>query len=381
MFASAALLVAASTAAAQPPAPATVSVKAPDGITLKATYYSAGKPGPAVMLLHMCNSDRRAWAPFATAAAARGYHVLALDFREFGESGGEQPQDPQQAQQVVNQVWPRDVDAALAWLAGQPGVDKQRIAASGGSCGVNQAVQLARRHPEVKTVMLLSGPVAPEGRDYLRRNAWVPVMAAASHDDGGAVDTMRWLLGWSRNPNNKFLEYQKAGHGTEMFAVEKGLQPAMLDWLDAHLRNAPLTPPAAAASYLAPAPTETFWDTLMQPGGAAKAREMYDARKRGTLTLPLWPEQEMNAHGYQLLQGGNAVDAIIVLQMNADAYPTSANVYDSLSDAYLEAGNKVEALRYAEKAIATLAIDTNTPQAFKDLVRESAERKIRELKK
>lgn len=373
------ILLVAATAAAQP-APVPVSIKAPDGITLKATYYAAAKPGPAVMLLHQCNAERSTWKSLATAAAARGYHVLAMDYRGFGESGGVQADDPNTQFQVQTVKWPGDVDAAFAWLVAQPGVDKERIGAAGASCGVNQSVQLARRHPEVKTVILLSGGVTPEGRDHLRKTPWMPVLAAASLDDGGTVDAMRWILGWSRNPKNAFLEYKAAGHGTEMFAVEKGLEPAMLDWFDAHLRNAPAKAQTTAATY-PPTPIETFWDTLTKPGGAAKAQALYEAAKKDGKARGLWPEQEMNLYGYQLMQDGNNADALIVLQMNADAFPKSANVYDSVSDAYLAAGNKVEALRFAEKALKMLETDTQTPAAFKDAIRQSAEQKIRDLRK
>jgi hypothetical protein len=51
-----------SPAYAQPPAgPRDVTIPAPDGIDLKATYYPAAQPGPAVLLLHMCNATRRSW--------------------------------------------------------------------------------------------------------------------------------------------------------------------------------------------------------------------------------------------------------------------------------------------------------------------------------
>ncbi len=56
----------------------------------------------------------------------------------------------------------RDIDAAYAWLTSQKGVDKTRIGAAGASCGVNPSVQLARRHPEVRTVVLLSGGIRRE---------------------------------------------------------------------------------------------------------------------------------------------------------------------------------------------------------------------------
>ena len=374
------ILLAAATAAAQT-APVTVTLKAPDGITLKASYYSPGKPGPAVMLLHQCNASRSSWTSLATAAAARGYHVLAMDYRGFGESGGDQTDDPQAQGQIVANKWPGDIDAAFAWLLAQPGVDKDRIGAAGASCGVNQSVLLARRHPEVKTVILLSGGLNPFARLQLQTASWMPILAAASLDDGGTVEGMRWNLGWSRNPENKFLEYKAAGHGTEMFAVEKGLQPAMLDWFDAHLRHAPAKPQATTTKY-APTPIETFWNTLnTQPGGASKAKALYDAAKKDGKAQGLFPEQEMNLYGYQLLQEGSNADALLVMQMNADAYPTSANVFDSLSDAYLANGNQAEALRFAEKTLAMLPTDTRSAPAFREQIRQSAEQKVRDLKK
>lgn len=362
------------------PATSTVDLQAPDGIALKATYYSPGRPGPGLLLLHQCNRDRSAWAAFGKAAAAQGYHVIAMDYRGYGESAGERFQDFQQQGPVVAEKWPGDVDAAFKWLVSQPGVDRQRIAAAGASCGVNQSILLASRHPEVKTLMLLSGGVTPAGRTYLRDSPWLSVLAAASHDDGGALDGMRWILGWSRNTANKLVEYQKAGHGTDMFAVEKGLQPLMLDWLDAHLRNAALGTTTSSTS-APPSLTEKFWTVLTGAGGPAKAREIFDEARRSKSKALLFPEGELNGYGYELLQQGKAEDAIVVFRMNVDAYPDSANSYDSLSDAYLAAGKRDDALKLAEKALAVLARDTQTPPDFKERIRESAERKIRDLKK
>lgn len=372
-------IVSAASAFAQP-APSTVTLKSPDGLTLKATYYSPGKPGPGVVLLHQCNRDRTAWASFGQAAASRGYHVIAMDYRGYGDSEGQRFESFQEQAPVIADKWPGDVDAAFDWLVSQPDVDKERIAAAGASCGVNQSVLLARRHPQVKTVMLLSGNLTQPAREYLREASWMPVLAAASHDDGGAMDGMKWILGWSRNPSNKLVEYRQAGHGTDMFAVEKGLQPLMLDWLDSHLRNAPLKSTQPQTSQ-PPSAVETFWMTLTQPGGAAKARAIFDEARQKKSGMVLFPENEMNLHGYELLQGGNTNDAIIVFEMNVEAYPGSANTYDSLSDAYLAAGKRDKALTYAEKALEVLATDTTAPDEFKAAIRESAQRKISELKK
>src|SRR3989304_5179465 len=112
-----------------------LDVAAPDGAQLKANYYSPGKPGPGMLLLHQCNMDRKSWKNLAVALAQRGVHVLTFDYRGYGES----------PKANGNYSLAADIDAAFAALISQPGVDKYRLAAGGASCGVNNAVQLARR--------------------------------------------------------------------------------------------------------------------------------------------------------------------------------------------------------------------------------------------
>jgi dienelactone hydrolase len=373
------LALVAAAASAQTP----VTLKAPDGIAIKGTYYSAGKPGPALMLLHQCNSDRSAWAGFAQQAVTRGYHVLAIDYRGFGESEGERFASPANRQALVAR-WPADIDVAFAWLTAQPGVDKARIGAAGASCGVNQAILLSRRHPEVRSVVLLSGALTPEARTHVRETPSLSILAAASDDDGDAVPTMRWILGWSRNPGNKLLQFKAAGHGTDMFAVEPGLQPQILGWFETTLRNVSTasTSTAGAAPQGKPSAIEEFWSALTQPGGVARARAIYDAAKSAAPAAQvLFPQGEMNAFGYQLIQEGRAREAIIAFQMNVDAYPSSANAYDSLSDGYLEDGNTTEALRLAEKALELLPKDMALTDEVKALVKDSAQRKVDQLRK
>jgi len=375
----AAPLAAQTTPAAPPPAVTrTVDLTSPDGIALKASYFPAARPGPGLLLLHACNRDRSSWNGLATAAAARGFHVLALDFRGYGQSGGTKSDDPRQQQWIAEREWPADIDAAYGWLTSQSGVDKTRIGAAGASCGVDQAVQLARRHAEVRTVVLLSGGLTANGREFIRDSAWLPIFGAASQGDGGAVESLRWAMGWSRNPTNTFVEYQAAGHGTDMFAVEKELQPRVLTWFETHLRDAPATRTAATTAGT-PTIVEQFWTTLNQPGGVERARQLYDEAKGRDTTVVLFPEAETNLLGYALLQDGKAKDALTVFQMNVEAYPRSANACDSLSDGFLALENKEEALKYARKTIALLDTDPNVTPELKQLLREGAEKKIKDL--
>jgi cytochrome c-type biogenesis protein CcmH/NrfG len=44
-------------------------------------------------------------------------------------------------------------------------------------------------------------------------------------------------------------------------------------------------------------------------------------------------------------------DAIAVFELNAEAYPSSSNVYDSLGEAYVVAGDKTSAVRNYRRSL------------------------------
>ena len=93
-----------------------IDIKASDGVNLKGTYFSPPRSGPAMLLLHQCNMDRHAWDSLAADLAGAGIHVLTLDYRGYGESGGDKLTDAAQRRAVVQEKWPGDVDAAYAYL-------------------------------------------------------------------------------------------------------------------------------------------------------------------------------------------------------------------------------------------------------------------------
>jgi len=360
-------------------AQAVLDIEGYGGDVLKATYYSPGKPGPGVLLLHMCNSDRRAWAGLGAKLAARGIHALALDYRGYGESGGKRSEDPLEAQANQAALWPKDIDAAVGVLTGQAGVDRERIGVGGASCSVDQAIKLARRLPQVKTLVLLAGATDREGEAFLDSNPWMPVFGAAAADDPGAVDEMRWLVGFSAFPGNRAVDYPRGGHGTDMFSVQADLEPAIVDWFDQHLVKQPVVR-AAGATDSARGPSVATTRTLQAPGGAAQLREQLRAAKaRGDrMTLP--PETVINQRGYDLLQAHDVKEAIETFLLNVEARPTSANALDSLSDAYQADGQTDLAIQFAEKALAALPADPNKAEIYQQAVKTSAEAKLAKLR-
>jgi dienelactone hydrolase len=378
-FVLASLSAAALASGQEAPAPRDIEIAAPDGVKLKATYYAAARPGPVVLLLHMCNTDRKSWEPLGPQLAAAGLHALALDYRGYGESGGERfTDDAQKQQRVVTEKWPGDVDAALAWLGAQPGVDKSRLGAAGGSCGVNQAVQVARRHPEAaRALVLLAGGTDGAGVKFLRANSWLPVFAAAAEDDQYGADfvpSMKWLTDLSGNPRNRFVGFPDGRHGTEIFGPHPELPRQIVEWSVDTLVKAPADPRAPVAAPQSAA--ARFWAAMEEPGGISRAVEIYrEARKRDPKAY-LFPEAFVNQMAYERMGASNAKEAIDLCRLNTEAYPASANAFDSLADAYLADGQNEPAMQAAHVAIEMLPADKSS-EDFKARVRQSAERKLK----
>jgi dienelactone hydrolase len=377
------LLVSTSPALAQSPqAGRDVALTAPDGTALKATYYASAQPGPAVLLLHMCNTTRKSWEPLGPQLAASGLHALSVDYRGFGESGGDRYDTlpPQDAQRVINEKWPGDIDAAYEFLLAQPGVDKTRVGVAGGSCGVNQAVRVARRHPEVRSLTLLAGALDLEGLAFISEKSWLPIFAAAAADDqydDDAPGLMRWILAMSGNPRNKFSGFRDGKHGTEIFGPHPELPKQMVAWYTDTLIKRPADPNAPSTAKNAPA--REFWQKAVTPEGVSAAVQLfYDVRQRDPGAV-LFPEAQLNLLGYVHLQAGRPNEAIRLFRLNTMAYPLSANTYDSLGDAYLASGQNELALRMSEKALELLPKD-RVGDARKKAIQESAEQKIAKLK-
>ncbi len=211
-----------------------IEIKAPDGVALKATYYSPEKPGPGVMLFHMCNRDRSSWDAFAQQLVSRGVHVLAWDYRGFGQSGGEQvPRMPlAEVVQVWRKSWGADMRAVHNWFVAQPGVDESRMAAAGGSCGVFMSLLYAESFaPHVKAAVILAGPSEARLRDFVARTESFAVLGGVSKEETGPAQMIQEVVSASKNPHSKMLRLENAGHGTDMLAKDADLSTTVVTWL------------------------------------------------------------------------------------------------------------------------------------------------------
>jgi len=97
--------------------------------------------------------------------------------------------------------------------------------------------------------------------------------------------------------------------------------------------------------------TDLLSQTIETKGIDAAVGQYRGLRERGFPGLHE-SESDTNSLGYKLLGNEDEASAIQVFQLNVETHPKPANVYDSLGEAYLAAGNKALAIENYQKAVA-----------------------------
>lgn len=219
------------------PEPQTIKFESAEKAEIVGTFYESPKANsPAVLLLHQWQSDRKSYDAFARHLQAKGFGVLAIDGRGFGESvkttDGKTVAAARDAETV--KAMKADVDNAFQFLAKQKNVDAARVGVVGASYGSSLAIIYAAENKQVKAVALLSPgldyfgnlPTEPAVKSFGAR----PLLLVAAEDDKESAETVKKLKA-SGGEHCETQIYERGGHGTSLFAAKLGLEELLEKFL------------------------------------------------------------------------------------------------------------------------------------------------------
>ncbi len=113
-------------------------------------------------------------------------------------------------------------------------------------------------------------------------------------------------------------------------------------------------------------PSFQFAKTCREKGAVAAIEQFQPALTRGDVS-----EQSINSTGYELLNAKKISDAIAVFQVNVQLHPGSANAYDSLGEAYMNNGEKEQAMENYKKSLDLNPKNSNATAMLKKLQENS----------
>jgi dienelactone hydrolase len=226
------------------PAPQTVQFESAGKVVIVGTFYESPKANsPAVLMLHQWQSTRGAYDEFARQIQAKGFGVLAIDGRGFGDSmkttDGTRVA-PDRGDETVKGM-KADVDNAFQFLAKQKNVNAQKIGIVGASYGSSLAMIYGAENKQVAAVALLSPGLNYFGNlpieDAVKNYGDRPLLLVAAGDDKESAETVKKLKASVPNEKYETQVYPSGGHGTELFSTRVGLDVLLDNFLTKSLQR------------------------------------------------------------------------------------------------------------------------------------------------
>jgi predicted alpha/beta superfamily hydrolase len=101
--------------------------------------------------------------------------------------------------------------------------------------------------------------------------------------------------------------------------------------------------------------------------GISAGLEKYRALRSDSANEFYFEEREFNELGYRILNTSGTENAIEIFKLNVELYPESANVHDSLAEAYMKNGQNDLAIRHYEKSLELNPENQNARDMLKKL--------------
>jgi uncharacterized protein len=275
-----------------------------------------------------------------------GFNVLAPEYPGYAGKPG-QPSEP---------AVEREAQLAFDYLRKLKNVPESNIVIWGMSIGSGVAVDLAS-HNRAGALVLIT-PFASLVAVGKLRYPWIPISLLASdrfesdkkiaavrapvyiwhtvEDEVFPIEQARRL--YELAPNPKHFDEAHGPHVHHDYEFLVGVQQFL----------------NASAGYQLHSPRKPIKEVIaatLDSQGVQAALTQYRALRAEHANEYEFTEFDLNAFGYSELSKGNTANAIAILKLNAEEYPKSFAVYDSLGEAYEKSGNAQAAIQSFRRSV------------------------------
>lgn len=189
----------------------------------------SGSAVPAVILCHQFNSNKAVYDNLAKLLAEKGIASLRLDGRGHGESTNK----GRVTRDLLRTSWP-DVVAAHKYLKGLKGIKADRIGTVSASYSGESVARAGREYEYAQAyVVLSSGTMSKESIADLKNSAGVWWFVAAKDDPRSAANMQ---AADTAAKYSSFTNFEKGGHGTNLFRSQPDLEAKIADWFAEKLK-------------------------------------------------------------------------------------------------------------------------------------------------
>jgi hypothetical protein len=289
------------------------------------------------------------------------------------------------------------MEVALGVLRRFPNADTRKLATMGFSWGGAAALVVGMRQPDADAVVTLdASTVAPRFHATIRQspnfedaNLTIPLLhlhAVQPGNDLGLIEDLRYsnrelveITGLDHIDFNSYMLLIGALRGaaaardsalTAKRAAYRAMAGHILSFLDQHVQSKGSHGTREWTGYArdrvrvtqrAAMPVPITSDqllTLIRTRGVEAGEAAYEDVRRRDPRAPVLAEGAINELGYTLLNNRDLQAAERVFLWNVRAYPSSANTFDSLADAYIALNNVPCAVAAYRRVILRLPADT-----------------------
>jgi len=315
----------------------------------------------------------------------------------------------------------RDMEFVTGYMRHSPNVDPDRLGVLGFGAGGVSALLMQMRNTDVDAVVDLGGALTSAALFELVKgsasfnpaNARVPLLEMYTDvehvPDMTLLDSLRYAERYFCLLNGlSYGDFSIGSFVTSMTPDSTGAvrlegvhgYEKICDYVN-HFFKAQLTGDTASVEFMMrtpaengfdasavslkyregekPPPTELEFAEMLRAGMIAEAVQTYEQIKASNSGQIPFQEAAINMMGYQLIGASRIEDALALFKMNAEAFPNSANCWDSYADGALANGDRELAAECYKSVLDVLPNDMRIDDQTKEIVRNNAEQFLQSL--